>query len=93
MVVETRMRYPKVYRRPDVGGSIDGCEWYYLRYVYIISRNAAVVSRGQTFARGGGACGEEEPVARLDTVAGFSLATPESWRDQSRCRTAIMGVT
>ena len=53
---------------------------------------SCVVLRGQTFARGGGACGEEEPVVRLDTVAGFLLATLESWRDQSRCRTAIMGV-
>ena len=49
-----------------------------------------LVSRGQTFARGGGVCEEEEPVVRLDT--GFLLTTPESWRDQSRCRTAIMGV-
>ena len=40
----------------------------------------------------GGACGEEEPVVRLDTVTGFLLATPESWRDQSRCTTAIMDV-
>ena len=40
----------------------------------------------------GGACGEEEPVVCLDTVARFLLATPESWRNQSRCKTAIMGV-
>ena len=58
----------------------------------MLFRYRTLVSRGQMFARGGGACGEEKPIVRRDTVAGVLLATPESWRDQSRCTTAIMGV-